>query len=153
MFTFKRMLLPIEFKMMTEFDLLEDRGVERASHARHCLINKSSILCTCTFNKSLTQFICKNIYESEIYMTPSQWCGNSQSCRTLFDKCSEWLVNLKLNCIQSIWEQGKDGENRSKCPQLAQCIHSSAGRAVVVSLRHHVNLLPVQNDLIVTIQI
>ena len=33
------MLLPIKFKMMTEFGILEDRGVETASHAGHCLIN------------------------------------------------------------------------------------------------------------------
>ena len=38
----------------------------------------------------------------------TQWCGNSQSCRTLSNKSIECPVKLKLNCIQSIWGAGQE---------------------------------------------
>ena len=54
-----------------------------------------------------------------VYIWHIQWCGNSKSCRTLFDISNECPVKLKLNCIQiyaMYVEQHKSGENRSKCP-------------------------------------
>ena len=50
-----------------------------------------------------------------IYM---QWCGNSQSCRTLSDKSSECLVNWNWTVYKVYGEQDKSGENRSKCPAV-----------------------------------
>ena len=37
-----------------------------------------------------------------VYIWHIQWCGNSQSCRTLSDISNKCPVNLKLNCIQNI---------------------------------------------------
>ena len=44
-----------------------------------------------------------------------QWCGNSQSCRTLSDKSSECPVNGNLTVCEVYGEQDKSGDNRPKC--------------------------------------
>ena len=44
-----------------------------------------------------------------------QWCGNSQSCRTLSDKSSECPVNGNLTVYEVYGEQDKSGDNRPKC--------------------------------------
>ena len=66
--------------------------------------NWSSDICS-PMSNNWSSDICSplsNNWSSDIYST-HQWCGNSQSCRTLSDKS-------KLNCIQStcIWGAGQE---------------------------------------------
>ena len=56
-----------------------------------------------------------------------QWCGNSQSYRTLSNKSSECLVNWNWTVYKVYGKQDKSDENRSKCQAVGSvipCIHT-----------------------------
>ena len=98
----------------------EWQNCERASNSNTFWVTRlSHVFCWIAIIIHVdTQCTCTYMYAWK------QWCGYSQSCRTLSGKSSECPVNWNVQCIQSM---AKIGQN---VRQLAQCFHNPARRYI-----------------------